>query len=110
MRVGKAKNREQPMVTSIYYPCEEPLLILGNLVIFRARPGRGATEVLPALQSRFLEELHALRLIWEANDKFVACSVISITFSFGVIYLPPVIPLGPRRLTPGRNQLYDIVI
>jgi hypothetical protein len=46
--------------TSIYYPCEEPLLILGNLVIYQARPGRAATEVLPALQSFFMEELHAL--------------------------------------------------
>jgi hypothetical protein len=37
-------------------------------------------------------------------------SVISITFSFDSIYLPLVIPLGTRRLTSGRTQLYDIVI
>jgi hypothetical protein len=78
MRVGKAKNRERPMVgnfTSICL-CEEHLPILGNLAICRARPGRAATEVLPALQSLLilLKELgvHPLRLIQEAIEKFVA--------------------------------------
>jgi hypothetical protein len=45
--------------TSIYLS-EEPLPPLGNFAIYRARPGRAAAEVLPALQGLFLEELHPL--------------------------------------------------
>jgi hypothetical protein len=49
----QGENRERPMVGTFtpIYLCEEHLLILGNFAIYCARPGRAATEVLPALQS-----------------------------------------------------------
>ena len=58
--------------TSVHQ-CEKSLLIPEVDAIYRTRPvGERAIEVLPALQSLFLEELHPSGPVEEAIGKFVA--------------------------------------